>query len=209
MRHAAERQAGQPARRCSERGTVRYGTFPLLPSRRPIRCFQRISGTPLVRYCCVVCVPSPESAFLKHALSSQKHKDCIVSSLYSLVVRYRLQQSSLTLPVFTNWPRFRSSAPDRRVFVLKTLCNTIAIGKDCTELHCTALRWHGRTRPTRRDSISTDTSPAVQDRAPCTLSASPRLARCWHSTRTSEADSPIRGPAKEAYQPPATLYCPP
>jgi hypothetical protein len=114
-----------------------------LPSRRPIRCFQRISGTPLVRYCCVVCVPSPESAFLKHALSSQTHKDCIVSSLYSLVVRYRLQQSSLTLPVFTNWPRFRSSAPDRRVFVLKTLCNTIAIGKDCTELHCTALHCAG------------------------------------------------------------------
>lgn len=134
---ARERRASQTARLRSERMEEHcLDAFALVASPRltiPRRttglekcCFRCWHTADPACYCCrVVCMPSP-ACLLEHARSSQTHnKDGIVSShLDTPVIPLRHQQSSLILPVFTNWPFSCSSDPGTHAFVCKTPRNS-------------------------------------------------------------------------------------
>ena len=99
----------------------------LLPS--PAQHTADLAG--LACYCCS-CVHASTCLLEAHARSSQTHKDCIVSSpRHSCHLPWSAQQSSLILPVFTNWPFSCSSNPDTRVFVRRQPRNSSLPAKHC------------------------------------------------------------------------------
>ena len=131
-----ERRASQPARLHSER--LEAHTLPWSPrlaspshARRhgPERCYCRRQHTADLADLLLLFVCMPPSACLlgllqARALITNAQRLHCQLPLDSLVIRPRLKQSSLILPVFTNWPTSCSSNPDSCAFVCQTLRNS-------------------------------------------------------------------------------------
>ena len=156
-RAGGERRASQAAKLRSERMEAHCldaFALPMSPrhaspshARRAERCYlprqhtADLAGLLLL----FVCVPPPAClpARSTRALITNAQRLHCQPQLKTPVIPLGLQQSSLILPVFTNWPFSCSSNPDTRVFVRRQPRNSSLPAKHC----CTVLAvLHGKAQ---------------------------------------------------------------
>jgi hypothetical protein len=155
--------SGRHTHRLKQLNVALVASHPLIPRKtQDEMCYFPRGHTAIwLAATAVVCVLPP--ACLRHARSSQTHtKTALSVPLDTPVIHPRRQQSSLILPVFTNWPSSCSSDPDSGAFVCTALCNSSKGAKValhcnyCTHNTCRRAQQHLKQQPA-------DCSPAIEN----------------------------------------------
>lgn len=165
-RAGGERRASQAARLRTERLEAHcLDAFAFVPpcpcrlatphhaTRNEQRGATSLASTPLIWLACYCCscaclrLPACLPARSTRALITNTQRVHCQPALKTPVIRLGLQQSSLILPVFTNWSFSCSSNPDTRVFVRRSPRNSSIPTEHC----CTVVAaLHGKAQHTTR-----------------------------------------------------------